>query len=99
LVLADPDAFAGTLSAFDGVGDALELPGQTVAAATISGSVLTVSVAGGTPLTFNLRQTPTATPLAVSGDSMTVKETPRTLVWRSNNATLFDGTVFSNSSS
>ena len=98
LLLADPSAFAGYLSAFDGVGDALVLAGQTVMAATISGSVLTVAVADGAPLTFNLLNTPSSTPLAVSGGEVVVKELPRTLVWAGNPAFGFNSTAFTNSS-
>jgi len=85
LVFADPSAFAGVLSAFDDAGDTLELVGETVTAAAINGSVLTVSVAVGNPLTFNLQQTPVTTALTVSGDEVTVREQPRTLVWVGNN--------------
>ncbi len=54
LRLVDPSAFAGSLYDFSSVGDTLELVGQTVTDASVSGSTMTASLADGGPLTFNL---------------------------------------------
>jgi len=72
LALADPAGFLGTLSAFTSAGDTLDLVGDTVTGATIVGTTMTVTVAGSGPLTFNLANTPSTTPLSFSGSDVEV---------------------------
>lgn len=84
LRLLDPIGFAGTLSGFTGLGDALVLVGQTVTAASISGnsssSTLTATLASGGTLAFDLSDTPASTHLTASGSDIVVSQQP-TLVW------------------
>ena len=79
--LLEPSEFNGTLAGFDNTGDALELFGQTVTGASVTGSTLTVTVQGGGPFRFNLLNTPSTTILAWSGDKVTVAGVARTLEW------------------
>jgi fibronectin-binding autotransporter adhesin len=72
LVLGEPAAYDGTLSNFSSPGDTLELIGETVTGASIVGNTLTVTVEGGGPETFNLTNTPAATPLVWSGANVEV---------------------------
>ena len=77
LQLTDAAAFAGTLDDFDSAGDALVLVGQTVTGASISGSIMTVTLAAGGPLTFDLAGVPTSTVLMASGDEVMVVPPPQ----------------------
>ncbi len=72
LRLLDPSAFAGILEDFNGPGDTLDLVGETVTGASVNGTTLTVSVAGGGPLTFNLNPygEPTTSQLFASGSEV-----------------------------
>ena len=80
LRLLDPAAFKGTIYNFSSVGDTLELPGQTIAAASINGSALDVTLATGTEFAFSLSNTPASTNLSVSGSDIRVVAAP-TDVW------------------
>jgi hypothetical protein len=72
LILETPAAFQGTLSGFDTGGDRLTLLGDTVTGASILGTTMTVTLAGGGPLTFALANTPPTTSLSWSGADVTV---------------------------
>ena len=81
LELLDPAAFDGTLEDFTGIGDTLDLAGDTVIGASISGggafyTTLHATLSAGGTLAFNLEDTPAATHLTVSGSDITVTPTP-----------------------
>src|ERR1019366_1010593 len=93
LRLLSPSTFKGSLVSFTSVGDSVELVGQTVTGASITGSTLTVNVAGGSPFNFNLLSTPSSTLVSWSGDKVAVSGVAgvaRTMVWTgSSNSTSF----------
>ncbi len=73
LRLEDASAFAGTLANFSSPGDTLELVGDTVTGATVSGSTMTVTLSSGGPLSFNLGfGAPTTSQLLVSGSDIRI---------------------------
>lgn len=80
LRLLQPGSFAGTLSAFVAIGDRLELAGQTVTDATISGTTLTVETAAGPSYNFALANTPSTTRVSWSGSDVAVAA-PAVKVW------------------
>jgi hypothetical protein len=51
LILDEPTTYTGTLSGFS-IGDTLQLDGQTIASASITGTTLTVDLEGGGTLTY-----------------------------------------------
>jgi hypothetical protein len=53
LIFGYPSAFTGTISGF-GFGDAIELMGQTISSGGISGTTLTLNLAGGGTQMFNV---------------------------------------------
>ena len=81
VILADPAGFAGLLQDFDSPGDTLELVGESVTGASVSGSVMTVTLAAGGPLTFNLGVgAPLTSQLLATGSEVRVVPV-RDLVW------------------
>jgi hypothetical protein len=67
LKLDNPAAFAGVLNGLI-VGDAIDLGGIVVAGAVVSGSVLTVTEANSSTLTFNLSNFPSGVGFSVQSD-------------------------------
>ena len=89
VMLQDPFGFAGTLVNFSGVGDTLDLVGETIDGASVSGTIMTVTLAAGGPLTFNLGPNePQTSQLQAIGSEIRVVPL-RDLAWIGGNGTSF----------